>query len=135
MTRLSFAVMLGAMTVNAGVTLWERRAALRLHSDLLEADARHTGSDVLVSTAVILGLIGEQNGLYGADAAVSLVAGMVAVAAWGILREASLVLTDAATDVELKALLAAMRPLAPSPRTTCGCAPRGTQLGRGPCDG
>ena len=108
-TRLSFAVMLGAMAVNAGVTLWERRAALRLHSDLLEADARHTGSDVLVSAAVILGLIGEQNGLHGADAAVSLVvAGMVAVAAWGILREASLVLTDAATDVEPKALLAAI---------------------------
>jgi cation diffusion facilitator family transporter len=108
-TRLSFAVMLGAMTVNAGMMRSERRAALRLHSDLLEADARHTGSDVLVSAAVILGLIGEQNGLHGADAAVSLVvAGMVAIAAWGILREASLVLTDAATDVEPRSLLAAI---------------------------
>jgi cation diffusion facilitator family transporter len=76
---------------------------------LLEADARHTGSDVLVSAAVILGLIGERIGLRGADAAVSLiVAGMVALAAWGILREASLVLTDAATDVEPKAVLAAI---------------------------
>jgi cation diffusion facilitator family transporter len=75
----------------------------------LEADARHTGSDVLVSAAVILGLLGERSGLHGADAAVSLViAGMVAWAAWGILREASLVLTDAATDVEPKALLAAI---------------------------
>jgi cation diffusion facilitator family transporter len=108
-TRLSFAVMLGTMAVNTGVTIWERREGRRLHSDLLEADARHTGSDVLVSAAVILGLIGEQNGLHGADAAVSLVvAGMVAWAAWGILREASLVLTDAATDVEPKALLAAI---------------------------
>jgi cation diffusion facilitator family transporter len=108
-TRLSFGVMLGTMAVNAGVTIWERRAARRLRSDLLEADARHTGSDVLVSAAVILGLIGERSGLRGADAAVSLiVAAMVAWAAWGILREASLVLTDAATDVEPKALLAAI---------------------------
>jgi cation diffusion facilitator family transporter len=108
-TRLSFVVMLGTMAVNAGVTIWERRGARRLRSDLLEADARHTGTDVLVSAAVILGLIGEQSGLRGADAAVSLVvAAMVAWAAWGILREASLVLTDAATDVEPKALLAAI---------------------------
>ena len=108
-TRLSFGVMLGSMAVNAGVTLWERRSARRLRSDLLAADARHTGSDVLVSAAVILGLIGERIGLRGADAAVSLVvAGMVALAAWEILREASLVLTDAATDVEPKALLAAI---------------------------
>jgi len=108
-TRLSFGVMLGTMAVNAGVTIWERRAARRLRSDLLEADARHTGSDVLVSAAVILGLIGERSGLRGADAAVSLVvAAMVAWAAWGILREASLVLTDAATNIEPKALLAAI---------------------------
>ncbi len=108
-TGLSFGVMLGTMAVNTGVTVWERRAARRLRSDLLEADARHTGSDVLVSAAVILGLLGERAGLRGADAAVSLVvAAMVAWAAWGILREASLVLTDAATDVEPKALLAAI---------------------------
>ncbi|HEX2282885.1 MAG TPA: cation diffusion facilitator family transporter [Thermomicrobiales bacterium] len=108
-TSLSFGVMLGTMAINIGVTVWERRAARRLHSDLLEADARHTGSDVLASAAVILGLIGERIGLRGADAAVSLVvAGMVALAAWEILREASLVLTDAATDVEPRALLAAI---------------------------
>lgn len=106
-TRLSFGIMLGTMAINLGVTLWERRNARRLRSDLLEADARHTGSDVLVSGAVILGLAGERMGLRGADAAVSLaVAATIAWAAWGILREASLVLTDAATDVEPAALLA-----------------------------
>jgi cation diffusion facilitator family transporter len=108
-TRLSFAVMAGTMAVNSGVTLWERRAARRLRSDLLEADSRHTASDVLVSAAVILGLVGERAGLRGADAAVSLVvAGTIAWAAWGILRDASLVLTDAATDVEPRALLGAI---------------------------
>jgi cation diffusion facilitator family transporter len=108
-TRLSFAVMLGTMAINVGVTLWERRSARRLRSDLLEADARHTGSDVLVSGAVILGLAGERFGLQGADAAISLVvAATIAWAAWGILREASLVLTDAATDVEPAVLLGAI---------------------------
>jgi cation diffusion facilitator family transporter len=72
-TRLSFGVMLGTMAINAGLTIWERRPARRLHSDLLEADARHAGADVLVSAAVILGLIGERSGLRGADAAVPLV--------------------------------------------------------------
>ena len=106
-TRLSFAVMLGTMVINTAVTLWERRAARRLRSDLLAADARHTGSDVLVSAAVILGLAGERAGLSGADAAISLmVAGVIAWTAWGILREASLVLTDAATDIDPRALLA-----------------------------
>jgi cation diffusion facilitator family transporter len=108
-TRLSFAIMLGTIAINSIVTIWERRAARRLRSDLLEADARHTGSDVLASAAVILGLVGERLGLKGADAAVSLlVAAMVAWAAWGILREASLVLTDAATNVEPRALLSAI---------------------------
>jgi cation diffusion facilitator family transporter len=108
-TRLSFGVMLGTMAINTGVTIWERRGARKLRSGLLEADARHTGSDVLVSGAVIVGLIGERMGLHGADAAISLVvAATIAWAAWGILREGSLVLTDAATDVEPAALLGAI---------------------------
>lgn len=108
-TGVSFVVMIGTMAINAGVTFWERRAARRLRSDLLEADARHTGSDVLVSGAVILGLIGERLGLHGADALVSLiVAAVIAWTAWGILREASLVLSDAATDVDPRSLLAAI---------------------------
>lgn len=96
-TALSFAVLLGTMAINASVSWWERREARRLQSDLLAADARHTASDVLVSAAVILGLAGERMGIARADAVVSLlVAGTIAWAAWGIVREASLVLTDAA---------------------------------------
>jgi len=106
-TRLSFGVMIGTMVVNSGVTIWERRAALRLRSSLLEADARHTGSDVLVSLAVIIALVAERAGIKGADSIVSLiVAGMIGWAAWGILRDASLVLTDAATHIDPRLLLA-----------------------------
>jgi cation diffusion facilitator family transporter len=89
--------MLVTMMINGGVSLWERRAARRLRSDLLAADAKHTGSDMVVSAGVLLGLAGEQAGLAGADAAVAFaVAGMIAWTAWTIIREASLVLTDAA---------------------------------------
>lgn len=107
-TAVSFAVLLGTMGVNAGVSLWERRAARRWQSDLLQADARHTASDVAVSATVILGLIGERLGLAGADAAISVVvAGVIGWTAWGILREASLVLTDA-SFVDPQQLLAAI---------------------------
>lgn len=108
-SRQSFAVMLATMAINLGITTWERRTARRLGSDLLAADARHTGADVLVSAAVVAGLGAELLGLHGADAIISLlVAAVIAWTAWGILRDASLVLTDAATDVDPKALLSAI---------------------------
>jgi cation diffusion facilitator family transporter len=108
-TQLSFGIMFATMAVNTVVTIWERRAARRLRSNLLQADSRHTASDVLVSAAVIIGLVGEHFGFQGADAIVSLfVAGMIGWAAWGILREATLVLTDAATDVDARSVLAAV---------------------------
>lgn len=107
-TGLSAVVLLGTMAVNAGVSFWERREARRLRSDLLAADARHTASDVLVSAAVLAGLGGERLGLAGADATVGLaVAGTIAWAAWGIVKDASLVLTDAAL-VDPRELLAAV---------------------------
>ena len=107
-TALSFAVMLASMAVNASLTMWERNAATSLHSELLAADSRHTRSDVLLA-AVIASLIAERLGIRGADAVISLVvAAMIAWAAWSILHEASLVLTDAATDVDPPALLAAI---------------------------
>jgi len=107
-TAVSFAVLLGTMAVNAAVSLWERREARRLRSDLLAADARHTASDVLVSAAVVVGLGLERVGLGGADAAVALVVAVtIAWAAWGIVRDASLVLTDAAF-VDPRGLLAAI---------------------------
>jgi cation diffusion facilitator family transporter len=95
-TALSFAILAATMAVNGSVSLWERREARRLSSDLLRADARHTATDVWVSAAVLLGFAGVKAGLAWADAAISLaIALMIAWAAWQIVREASLVLTDA----------------------------------------
>jgi cation diffusion facilitator family transporter len=84
------------LAVNVGVTLWERREARRLSSTLLMADARHTTSDILVSISVIVSLVVVRLGYGWADAGITLViAAAIAWGAWSIVRDASLVLTDA----------------------------------------
>ena len=52
-TPASFVVMVGTLCVNVGVTLYERRAAKRLRSEILAADASHTLSDALVSVRCV----------------------------------------------------------------------------------
>lgn len=95
-TTLSFVVMGVTLSVNVFVTLWERRAARRLSSTLLMADARHTTSDILVSISVVGSLVAVQLGVGWADAGITLViAAAIAWGAWSIVRDASLVLTDA----------------------------------------
>lgn len=97
-TVLSFAVMLVTLSVNLFVTVWEGRAGRRLSSSLLLADAKHTTSDILVSLSVIVSLVLVELGYEWADAGVTLlIAAAIAWGAWLIVREASLVLTDATT--------------------------------------
>jgi cation diffusion facilitator family transporter len=104
----SFLVLFSTMAVNLAVWWWEGREATRLNSDFLAADARHTLSDVAVSFGVVTGLIGVRAGIGQADALVSLaIAGLIGWAAWTILRDASLVLTDA-TNANPRVLMAAI---------------------------
>ncbi len=92
----SFAVLACTIAINLAVTVWERRKSRELASDFLAADAKHTLSDVAVSLGVIVGLAGVRADFESIDAIVSLViAGIIAWTAWTILRDASLVLTDA----------------------------------------
>lgn len=96
-TGVSFAIMVGTMAVNAGVSYWERRRGRQLSSDFLLADAMHTASDILVSFSVIGSLVAVRIGFPIADAIVAVsIAGVIAWAAWGIVRRASQVLCDAA---------------------------------------
>lgn len=107
-TTGSFVVMGVTVAVNLGVTTWERIQGRRHKSDLLIADAKHTMSDVLVSFGVIAGLIGVQLGVTAADAVISIIiAAVIAWAAWTILRDASLVLTDA-VQTDPRQLMAAV---------------------------
>jgi cation diffusion facilitator family transporter len=96
-TIISFAIMVGTLIVNLGVTAWERQIGRRLGSSILLAGARHTASDVFVTLAVIAGLIAVRLGYAWADIALSfVVAGVIAWAAWIIVREAALSLSDVA---------------------------------------
>jgi cation diffusion facilitator family transporter len=107
---MSFLVLGATMTVNLAVAWWEDRKAKQYRSEFLAADARHTLSDVLVSSGVILGLIAVRAGFPRADSIISIViAGVIAWTAWTILRDASLVLTDAAQTDSRKVMEAILQ--------------------------
>nr|WP_165045234.1 cation diffusion facilitator family transporter [Adlercreutzia sp. ZJ138] len=94
-TPVSFAVMVGTLAVNLGVTLYERRAGKRLGSEILVADASHTLSDALVSIGVIVGLVLVKLGFPMADPIMALVV-TVAILATGydVLKHALVTLSD-----------------------------------------
>ena len=93
----SFAVMAGTLLVNIGVAAWERRRGRELRSELLIADASHTGSDILVSLGVIAGLVMVRLGWPLADPLLALlVAGAILWTAGQVLRQADLSLSDTA---------------------------------------
>jgi cation diffusion facilitator family transporter len=96
-TIASFGIMVGTLAVNLGVTTWESRAGRRLGSEVLQADARHTLSDVLVSSGVIIGLIVVKLGFEKADGILALVVAVaIAYTAVSILRGVGRTLSDAA---------------------------------------
>jgi cation diffusion facilitator family transporter len=96
-TAASFAIMIGTLIVNLGVTTWEAREGRRLGSEVLRADARHTMSDVLVSSGVIVSLILVWLGFEKADGVIALlVAVAIAYTAITILRGVGRTLSDAA---------------------------------------
>jgi len=97
-TWVAFAIMFGTLAMNLFVTMWERREGKKLRSDLLIADASHTGSDMLVSSGVIVGLVLVR--FFHMPLADPIIALLVAVAivytAWGVFRQASTALADSA---------------------------------------
>jgi cation diffusion facilitator family transporter len=93
----SFAVMLATLGVNVGVAAWERRMGRKLRSELLIADANHTGSDILVSIGVLAGLVAVRLGWPLADPLLALlVAAAILWTAGQVLRQADLTLSDTA---------------------------------------
>jgi len=92
---LTFIVMGATFAVNLAVVFYERRAAARLKSDVLLADAHHTLSDLLTSATVILALIGVQYGYGWLDpVAAVVVAAFIGYACWEIFRSTSGILAD-----------------------------------------
>ena len=73
----------------------ERKAAKRLSSELLLADARHTQSDVLTSIAVIAALVGSAYGYPLLDPlAAFVIVGFIGFAGFEIARDAARILSD-----------------------------------------
>ena len=91
----SFLVMGITLTINLLVMIYETHQGKLLKSDVLLSDALHTRADILTSSTVIITLIGVKGGYPIMDPIASLmIAGFIAYAAVGILREGSRVLSD-----------------------------------------
>ena len=89
------ALMLGVLALNIFVAVWENRWANRLDSAILRADARHTISDVLTTTAVIAGWQLAAHGYRWLDALASIaVAAMILYLAFGLFQRAIPVLVE-----------------------------------------
>jgi cation diffusion facilitator family transporter len=94
-SRASFLLMGGTLVINLFVVWYEQRAARRHASELLLADASHTKSDVLTSLTVMAALVGVERGWVWLDpAAAVVVAGFIAYAGYGVLRETAGILSD-----------------------------------------
>lgn len=92
---LTFVVMGGTFLVNVGVVLYERRAARRLHSEVLLADSHHTTSDLMTSATVIVALIGVKAGYLWLDPVAALVVAVfIGYACWEIFISTSGILAD-----------------------------------------
>lgn len=100
------AIMLGVLLVNIAVTRWQYNWAKKLDSDILRADVSHTFSDILVTSAVIIGWQLSALGYVWVDkVSALLVALIVMYLAYGLFRRAVPILIDeSAIDPESLAL-------------------------------
>ena len=104
-TAASFAVMIVTVVVNLIVVVYESRAAARLESEVLLADATQTRSDVWSSLTVIAALVGTRAGLPILDPLAALVvAGFIGYAGYPVARATTRILSDriviAESDIE-----------------------------------
>lgn len=88
-------VMLVVLAINIGISVWERRRARDLNSDILHADASHTFSDALTTIVVIVGWQLSVFGMPWMDTLCAFgVAGLIAYLAIGLLKKVLPVLVD-----------------------------------------
>ena len=94
-SAVSFVVMLVTVAVNLAVVAYESRAAERLGSEILLADAMQTRGDVWSSLTVIAALIGARLGLPILDPLAALVvAGFIGYAGFQVARATTGILAD-----------------------------------------
>lgn len=95
---ITFVVMIATLGVNLFVTTYELRAARRLGSELLAADAAHTRSDVFVTVSVLISMVCVVLFRWAwADIVTTVViVGFILHAAWEVLSKTGRVLVDTA---------------------------------------
>ncbi|HDS64157.1 MAG TPA: cation transporter [Methanofollis liminatans] len=97
-TGITVGVMVVTLIINIFVAWYERRMGEELQSSFLIADSEHTKSDVYVSLSVLAGFVAVNAGYPAADPLIALAIGaLIGKMGLSIIREASMVLTDAAT--------------------------------------
>jgi cation diffusion facilitator family transporter len=95
LTPLTFIVMGATFVINVAVVAYERRAGVRLSSEILLADAMHTRSDLMTTATVIAALIGVRYGFPILDPiAAIVVAVFIGHACWEIFTDTSRILSD-----------------------------------------
>lgn len=93
----SFLVMAVTMIINIMVVRYEKKQGVALQSDILLSDSYHTATDILVSLSVILTLVAVKLGWFWLDTvAAVIIAAIIGVAAWKIIKQGSMVLCDQA---------------------------------------
>lgn len=86
--NLDLLLMVGVLIINIGVAIYEKNRGKALKSTLLLADARHTLSDIWVTIAILIGLVGVKQGWLWLDNALTfVVAGFIFHSAWEVLKE------------------------------------------------
>jgi cation diffusion facilitator family transporter len=92
---LGIVLMLVTLVINIFVVRYESSAGKRLRSEVLNADARHTRSDVWTTLAVLVALVGVSLGYPILDGLAGLIVSVfILYACWEIAREATVVLAD-----------------------------------------
>jgi cation diffusion facilitator family transporter len=87
-SNLSLVMMITVLMINIGVAVYEAERGKALNSKLLQADARHTLSDVWVTVVLLVGMWGIRLGFGWLDIVLAfLVAGLVFWSAWEVIRE------------------------------------------------
>lgn len=87
-SNLSLVMMITVLMINIGVAVYEAKRGKALNSKLLQADARHTLSDVWVTVILLVGMWGIRLGFGWLDIVLTfLVAGLVFWSAWEVIKE------------------------------------------------
>ncbi len=86
--NLNLIMMVGVLVINITVAVYEGKKGKELNSKLLQADARHTLSDVWVTVVILAGMWGIRYGWWWLDIILAfMVASLVFWSAWSVIQE------------------------------------------------